>query len=282
MDPVDQHGQWIIDFSIFDALRAGFDKVVFIIRHDLEADFRRVIGDRLSKHIEVEYAFQEIDKLPHGFELPEGRTKPWGTSHALICARPVINEPFAVLNADDYYGKSAFATVHDYLINNEPTTDGKHNVALISFLLGNTLSDNGGVTRGVCLTDENGMLTGVKETKNIIKTGDGAAVMEDDGLRPLDINTKVSMNFWGLYPELIDEIADGFPKFLSEMNDPLKDEYLLPVSIDQMMKDGRCLVDVKESADKWFGVTYQEDKASCKQAFEELIESGVYKSPLYE
>ena len=280
LEAVGPNGEIIVDYSIHDAIEAGFDKVVFIIRHDLEADFRRIIGDRIAKQIEVAYAFQEVTDLPDGFTLPDGRTKPWGTSHALLCAKDVVNEPFVIINADDYYGKEGFRLAHDYLVNTPAEENGRKNAALIGFILGNTLSENGGVTRGICRKDEQDRLTEIAETKNIIKTPEGAAVMRDDGLIPVDPASLVSMNMWGLFPGFLSALEARFPDFLRNMTDPRKDEFLLPVTIDEMLKAGEITVDVRQSPDKWFGVTYQEDKAAVKEAFARLIEEGVYKTPL--
>ena len=281
LEPVGPNGEIIMDYSIADAVSAGFDKVVFIIRHDLEEDFRRIIGERIEKKVEVSYAFQELTALPEGYSLPEGRTKPWGTSQALLCAKDVIKEPFAVINADDYYGRDAYAIIHQYLTGAEPVGPlGKLNMAMVSFILKNTLSDNGGVTRGICICDEEGNLVGIDETKNIVKRPDGAAVMRGESLIPLDGNGKVSMNFWGFFPAFLEALERGFPAFLDKLSDPLKDEYLLPVCVDAMLRNGLADVKVLTSSDRWFGVTYQEDKQTVKDAFAALIEQGIYSSPL--
>ncbi len=281
LEAVGPGGELIIDYSVHDALEAGFDKVVFIIRKDLDKDFRKIIGDRISKKVEVAYAYQEIDSLPEGFVCPPERKKPWGTSQALMCAKDVINEPFAVINADDYYGKSAFRTIHDYLVSTpERSADGRYNMAMVSFILSNTLSDNGGVTRGICLQDEDGNLTGIDETKNIIRTPDGAGIEKEDGIVPVDRNSLVSMNFWGFFPPFLDALEEAFPAFLKKAGDFMKAEYLLPTSVDAMIKENSAAVKVLTSEDHWFGVTYQEDKQSVKDAFAELISKGVYDSPL--
>ena len=215
LEPVGPNGEIIMDYSIHDALEAGFNKVVFIIRKDLEKDFKEVIGNRISKITEVEYAFQELDDLPAGFAKPEGRTKPWGTGQAVLACKGLVKEPFAVINADDYYGKDPFVKLHDYLVQ-EHDVDEVMPISMAGFVLGNTLSDNGGVTRGVCVVDENGNLTGVNETKNIVKTAEGAGVEKEDGtVDPIDKNSLVSMNMWGLQPEFIDLLEKGFVEFLS-------------------------------------------------------------------
>lgn len=229
LEPVGPNGEIIMDYSIHDALEAGFNKVVFIIRKDLEKDFKEVIGNRISKITEVEYAFQELDDLPAGFAKPEGRTKPWGTGQAVLACKGLVKEPFAVINADDYYGKDPFVKLHDYLVQ-EHDVDEVMPISMAGFVLGNTLSDNGGVTRGVCVVDENGNLTGVNETKNIVKTAEGAGVEKEDGtVDPIDKNSLVSMNMWGLQPEFIDLLEKGFVEFLSAQKEgDVKGEYLLP------------------------------------------------------
>jgi hypothetical protein len=271
-----------MDYSIHDAIEAGFDKVVFIIRRDIEEDFRRIIGDRIEKLIPVEYAFQDINDLPEGFSVPEGRTKPWGTGQAVLAARDAIKEPFVVINADDYYGKNGFVAMHDALVNASENGD-EEEIYLAGFILKNTLSDNGGVTRGICSQDEDGNLTGIEETKNIIRTdsGSGAAAMTDEGLVDVDADSLVSMNMWGLMPTFVDKLREGFPKFLAGIKEgDIKTEYLLPIIIDGMLREGIARVHVLRTEDKWFGVTYREDKDSVRDAFAELVKNGVYESPL--
>ena len=280
--PVGPSGEIIMDYSIHDAIEAGFDKVVFIIRRDIEEDFRRIIGDRIEKLIPVEYAFQDINDLPEGFSVPEGRTKPWGTGQAVLAARDVINEPFVVINADDYYGKNGFVAMHEALVNASETGDVEE-IYLAGFILKNTLSDNGGVTRGICSQDEDGNLTGIEETKNIIRTdsGSGAAAMTDEGLVDIDADSLVSMNMWGLMPSFVDALREGFPKFLAGIKEgDIKAEYLLPIIIDGMLQEGKARVHVLRTEDRWFGVTYREDKDSVRDAFAELVKNGVYESPL--
>ena len=268
LEPVGPNGEIIMDYSIHDALEAGFNKVVFIIRKDLEKDFKEVIGNRISKITEVEYAFQELDDLPAGFAKPEGRTKPWGTGQAVLACKGLVKEPFAVINADDYYGKDPFVKLHDYLVQ-EHDVDEVMPISMAGFVLGNTLSDNGGVTRGVCVVDENGNLTGVNETKNIVKE--------------LDVKDLVSMNMWGLQPEFIDLLEKGFVEFLSAQKEgDVKGEYLLPIYIDELLHAGKAEVKVLPTDAEWFGVTYQEDKASVTEAFRKLIADGVYSEKLYD
>lgn len=280
--PVGPNGEIIMDYSIHDALEAGFNKVVFIIRKDIEEEFREVIGNRIEKITEVEYAFQSLEDLPEGFSVPEGRTKPWGTGQAVLVAKKVLSEPFMVINADDYYGKEAYVKVHDYLVQEQPD-DGILHICMAGFRLGNTLSDNGSVTRGVCHI-EDGALTGVTETHNIFKTENGAEAREDDGsVQELDPKCLVSMNMWGLTPAFMETLEKGFTEFLEGMEPGnIKKEYLLPVLIDQLIKSDKAKVDVLESRDTWFGVTYQEDKDIVIAAFKELTENGIYPEKLYQ
>ena len=282
IDPVDKEGHIIMDFSIYDAVKAGFRKVVFIIKKENEADFRSAIGDRLSNQLEVSYVFQDLQNIPEGYEVPEGRVKPWGTGHAIMSCIDVIDGPFAVINADDYYGKEAYVKVHDYLVREQPADDVLH-ICMAGFRLGNTLSDNGSVTRGLChITD--GKLTGVTETHNIFKTADGAESREDgQPAEKLDLNELVSMNMWGLTPAFMDTLYDGFVEFLQNVKaGDIKAEYLLPVMIDALIQKGTAQVDVLETKDTWFGVTYQEDKEVVIKAFKELTEAGVYPNGLYK
>ena len=280
--PVGPNGEIIMDYSIHDALEAGFNKVVFIIRKDLEEEFRQVIGNRIEKITEVAYAFQALDDLPDGFTCPADRTKPWGTGQAVLAAESVLSEPFMVINADDYYGKEAYVKVHDYLVQEQPD-DGILHICMAGFRLGNTLSDNGSVTRGVCHI-ENGALTGVTETHDIYKTADGAESRPEGGeVVTLNVKDLVSMNMWGLTPAFMDTLKKGFVKFLQGVKEgEIKKEYLLPEMIDQLIKAGKAKVDVLETKDTWFGVTYQEDKASVTEAFKKLVEEGVYPSNLYK
>ena len=280
--PVGPKDEIIMDYSIHDALEAGFNKVVFIIRKDLEDEFKKVIGDRISKITEVAYAFQEIDDLPGNFTKPADRTKPWGTGHAVLAAKKVLSEPFAVINADDYYGKEAYVKVHDYLVQDHPQ-DGPMHICMAGFRLGNTLSDNGSVTRGVCHI-EDGKLVGVTETHNIFKTADGAETRNDDGTaETLDTKSLVSMNMWGLTPDFMEILEKGFSEFLSGLApEDTKKEYLLPELVDHLIKNKSAEVDVLETKDTWFGVTYQEDKETVMRAFKNLTEAGIYPQGLYQ
>ena len=270
--PVGPCGEIIMDYSIHDALEAGFNKVVFIIRKDLEEEFRRVIGERIEKITEVEYVFQELDDLPEGFTKPADRMKPWGTGQAVLAAKKVIKTPFIVINADDYYGSEGFKAVHEYLMNG-----GKSCMA--GFVLSNTLSDNGGVTRGICKMDENGNLTEIVETKNIVKTADGA----EAGGVSVDVNSLVSMNMWGLTPGFLDVLENGFKEFFDKEvpSNPLKAEYLIPIFIGELLEQGKMSVKVLKTNDTWYGMTYHEDVASVKDSFRKMQENGVYKADLF-
>ena len=282
LEPVGPGGEIIMDYSVHDALEAGFNKVVFIIRKDLEKDFKEIIGKRMEQRTEVVYAFQELDDPPAGFVKPEGRTKPWGTGQAVLAAKDLIHDPFAVINADDYYGKEAFRQLHDWLV----LEHADNAIAMAGFILKNTLSDNGGVTRGVCKVAEGHThITDVVETSNIVKTEDGA---EADG-RKLDPESYVSMNFWGFpakegcAPAYLDVLELGFKEFFENdvKANPLKAEYLLPTHIGGLLRAGKYTVKVLETKDKWFGVTYKEDKEAVVQSFKKLIEDGVYREELY-
>lgn len=277
--PVGPNGEIIMDYSIHDAIKAGFNKIVFIIRRDIEADFKEVIGDRIEKlcselGVEVDYAFQSLDNIPEGAKIPEGRKKPWGTGQAVLVAKDLISEPFAVINADDYYGKEAFVKLHNFL-----TSEIKPNgFCMAGFVLKNTLSDNGGVTRGVCKMDENEYLTDVVETHDIVKTADGA---ETNGNK-IDVESLVSMNMWGLAPEYMGMLETGFVDFFKTVDtNPLKAEYLLPIHIGQLLEEEKITVKVLSTPDKWFGVTYQEDKDFVIESFKKLIADGVYSADLF-
>ena len=281
--PVGPSGEIIMEYSIHDALEAGFNKVVFIIRRDLEEEFRRVIGDKIGKLAEVEYVFQELDDLPEGFSKPEGRTKPWGTGQAVLCCKDVVKEPFAVINADDYYGKDPFVKLHRYLTSEHLGADGAVDFCMAGFVLKNTLSENGGVTRGICALDENNRLTGVKETQNIVRTEDGAAVKGEDGsLTLVDADSLVSMNMWGFQPEFIQVLEQGFVEFLKEVpKGDLKKEYLLPIKVDELIQQGKASVTVLQTDSRWFGVTYQEDREAVVEAIRDLVQEGVYEEKLF-
>ena len=281
LEAVGPNGEIIMDYSIYDALEAGFNKVVFVIRKDLEKDFKEIIGRRMEKLVEVEYAYQELDDIPERFrKKTEGRKKPWGTGQAILCCKDVVDEPFLVINADDYYGKEAYREAYAYLTSG--AADDAYQACMVGFVLKNTLSDNGGVTRGVCKVDENRMLSEIVETSNIIKTAEGAAVQTEDGAVPIDVESEVSMNMWGLSPAFFDVLEKGFDVFLENLDpENLKGEYLLPIIIGDLLKEGRMKVEVRKSHDEWFGVTYKEDKLDVVAAIQKLIKDGVYPEKLF-
>ncbi len=283
IDPIDNHGNIIMDFSIYDAKRAGFEKVVIIIKKENEADFMAAIGNRIGSQIEVAYAFQDLHDLPAGYEVPEGRVKPWGTSQAVMSIRDIVDGPFAVINADDYYGVGAFKTIYDYLVEHGEEED---QCAMVGYILKNTLTENGHVARGVCVADENDHLVQIDERTKIIKTATGAAYSEDDGQTwvETDPDGVVSMNFWGFSGKLIQDLVDGFPAFLDENvpKNPMKCEYLLPATVGQLMKAGKLTVNVLQSTDKWHGVTYKEDKPEVMKAIQNLKDQGLYPQGVWE
>ena len=277
LEPVGPNGEIIMDYSIYDAIKSGFNKIIFIIRKDIEKDFKEVIGNRIEKicsklNVEVHYSYQELDNIPSNFKVPKDRKKPWGTGHAVLSCKDIIREPFVVINADDYYGKDSFKNMYEFLSENN------NEFCMAGFKLKNTLSDNGGVTRGICQIDKNDYLTEIIETLNIIKVGE-RAVVED---REIDINSNVSMNMWGLTPKFINILEQGFIEFLEKEVSNIKSEYLLPIFIGELLKENRIKVKVLETKDKWFGVTYKEDKEFVKTSFKELIERGEYRENLFE
>lgn len=276
LEPVGPNGEIIMDYSIYDAIEAGFNKVVFVIRKDLEKDFDEIIGQRMKKKVHVEYAFQEIENIPEQYkETFKDRKKPWGTGQAILACKDLVHEPFLVINADDYYGKSAYQTAYDYLVK-------EHNsdvlpVSMVGFVLKNTLSDNGGVTRGICKVDDEQQLIDIVETHNIEKI-DGKAVVEG---KEIDLDSVVSMNMWGLTPDFFNILETGFDEFLSALEaSDLKSEYLLPTIIGDLLHKGKASVKVLKSHDEWFGVTYKEDKDFVKESILKLVENGVYPNKL--
>ncbi len=273
LEKVGPGSELIIDYSIHDAIAAGFNKVIFIIRKDIYDDFYEVIGERMEKRftelgVKWAYAYQSLPE-----DAPEGRTKPMGTGQAVLSCKGLVDGPFTVINADDYYGREAYRKAFEFM----QTCTDPGDYGMVSYIMKNTLSDNGGVTRGICSVDADGNLIGIDETKNIVKTAGGA---ETEG-RALDVNSLVSMNFWMFPPEFMDVLDKGFGEFKAGMADPLKDEYLLPTIVDAELKAGRCTVKVLKTGDKWFGVTYHEDKASVVEAFKELYADKVYDIELY-
>ena len=281
LEAVGPNGEIIMDYSIHDALEAGFNKVVFVIRKDLEKDFKEIIGRRMEKLVEVEYAYQELNDIPERFQKKiEGRKKPWGTGQAILCCKDVVDEPFLVINADYYYGKEAYREAYAYLTGRKD--DNAYEACMVGFVLKNTLSDNGGVTRGVCKVDEHRMLSEIVETTNIVKTAEGAAVQTEDGAVPIDVESEVSMNMWGLSPKFFEVLDKGFNEFLEKLDpENLKGEYLLPTIIGDLLEEGKMRVEVRKSHDEWFGVTYKEDKPDVVAAIQKLIKDGVYPEKLF-
>lgn len=275
LEPVDEQNHIIMDYSVHDAIEAGFNHVIFIIRKDIEEDFKNAIGNRIADicagvDVKVDYAFQDIRDIPG--ELPEGRTKPWGTGQAVLAAKDLIDAPFIVINADDYYGKEGFRAVHEYLVEGGTS-------CMAGFVLKNTLSDNGAVTRGVCKMDADSNLTEVAETKNIVKTADGA---QADGVK-LDVDSLVSMNMWGLTPDFVDTLDAGFKEFFEKEvpQNPLKSEYLIPIYIGELLSEGRMAVKVLRTNDTWYGMTYKEDVAAVRESFKKMLADGTYKEDLF-
>ncbi len=284
IDPVDQEGHIIMDFSIYDAKRAGFEKVVFIIKKENEADFKECIGKRMEEQMEVAYVYQDLHNLPEGFSVPEGRVKPFGTGHAILSCMDEIDGPFVVINADDYYGRDAFQVIYDYLASHQD--DEKYRYAMVGYILENTLTDNGYVARGVCETDENGYLTDIVERTRIEKKDGGAAFTEDDGAtwNSLPVDSIVSMNMWGFGASILPELKSRFGKFLEENleKNPLKCEYFLPSVVNDLLEEEKATVQVLKSMDKWYGVTYKEDKAVVVAAIKAMKEKGLYPDYLWE
>ena len=285
IDPVGNHGQLIIDYSIYDAKRAGFDTVVFVIKHEIEEAFHEAIGDRLSKFINVKYAYQQLDDLPEGYEVPDGRVKPWGTCHAVLAARKIVDGPFAVVNADDYYGPEGFREIYQYL-ESHPDSEGCYEFAMVGYLLGNTVTEYGHVARGICEEDADNYLVKVTERTHIEKMGDDARFTEDGGETWTEVpgSTIVSMNLWGFTESFLKEAEARFPLFLDTTikTNPLKGDYFLPRVVTQLLKEGKARVKVLRSADKWYGVTYKEDKPCVVAAIAEKTASGLYPDKLWE
>ena len=280
IDPISTAGEFIIDFSVFDAIKSGYTKVVFIIKRELYDVFKESIGSRLEKYIKVEYVFQERQFLD-GVDIPAERVKPFGTAHALLACYGVVNEPFTVINADDFYGADAYKCVSEYL-NNNPKDDKCH-FCMAGYELKNTLSESGYVSRGECFADENDNLTGIIERTKICAKDDGAEYLDGEEWKPISTDTTVSMNFFGFTPEIIEYIKDGFKKFLRDPNtDLLKDEYYLPSAVTQMLNDGLCDIKVLRTNAKWYGVTYPEDKPHVVNEIEKMISSGEYPDGLWK
>lgn len=283
LEPVGPNGEIIMDYSIYDALKAGFNRVVFIIRKDLEADFKEIIGKRIEKIVPVSYAYQELTDLPEGYEKPEERTKPWGTGQAVLAVKGIVDCPFLVINADDYYGKEAFYKIHDYMVHDMKDDGDVFDICMGGFILSNTLSENGGVTRGVCEVGDDNILLNVTETYNV-HMQDGKLEANDEQGKPVTISPDqhVSMNMWGLMPSFLDELERGFPEFLDSLEEgDYKTEYLLPRIIDRLIKAQKARITVLETPDRWFGVTYKEDKQAVVEAVRGLIAEGKYPEKLF-
>ena len=282
MDPVGANSEVILDYSVFDARRAGFETVVFIIKHEIEDDFKAKIGSRIEPYMNVRYAYQDLNDLPEGYSVPEGRVKPWGTSQAVLAARDIIDAPFAVINSDDYYGVECFRKLYDYL--SQPRKAGEY--CMVGYLLRNTVTDNGSVARGVCEADENGKLITINERTRIEKHPGGIHFTEDDGASWTELgeDTLVSMNMWGFQPDLIGEMVKRFPAFLDNAlkTNPMKGEYLLPNVVRDLLAEGSATVDVLSTPDKWYGVTYHEDKAGVVAAMAQKAADGIYPTPLWK
>ena len=284
IDPVDNEGHIIMDFSIYDAKRAGFEKVVFIIKKAIEKEFKAGIGDRISQYMDVEYVYQELDTLPEGFEVPEGRVKPFGTGHAILSCKDVVDGPFAVINADDYYGVHAFQEIYNYLTENED--DEKYHYAMVGYILSNTLTENGYVSRGICEMDKDAFLTGITERTHIEQRDMGVQFTEDDGQTWEDIaaDSIVSMNMFGFTASMLKELECRFPEFLEKglKENPMKCEYFHPSVVSDLIEEDKADVKVLRSEDRWYGITYKEDKEAVVSAVQKLKDTGVYPQHLWE
>lgn len=284
IDPIDEYGHIIMDFSLYDARKAGVEKVVFIIKKENEVDFKEVVGDRMEKYMEVSYVYQDINNIPEGFEVPEGRGKPWGTGQAVMSCLGKVDGPFMVINADDYYGADAFRILYDELLDSGD--DEKYHYSMVGYILENTLTENGHVARGICVTDDNGCLSEIHERTRIEKREGGAAYTEDDGATwiPIPEGSTVSMNMWGFHESILKELEKGFSPFLEKglRENPLKCEYFLPEVVGNLIRDGKADVKVLRSSDRWYGVTYKEDKETVVNAIRELKRKGVYPDKLWD
>jgi UTP-glucose-1-phosphate uridylyltransferase len=276
LDPITKNGEFIIDFSVYDAVKSGFDKIVFVIKEENLELFRNTIGKRFEDKVKVEYAFQRLEDLPNGYSVPEGRTKPWGTTQAVLSTKNVINEPFAVINADDFYGRGAFELLAKHL-----KSASESEYCMVGYILKNTLTENGTVSRGACKV-ENGYLESIEEMTKISRVGDVAVCNTDDGDVELSLDTIVSMNCWGFTPDIFEKLEKSFADFLAEKGGELKSECYLPMSVGEFMADGKCTVNVYPCSDKWYGVTYQEDREGVVASLSSLIDNGTYPDKLNE
>ena len=284
VDRITDTGEIILDFSLYDAMMAGFERVVFVIKEEHRELFRELVDERAGRYMQVEYAYQKLDDIPEGFEIPEGREKPWGTGHAVLACRHLINGPFAVINADDYYGAGGFSDIYEYLTGNR---DGeKYSYCMVGYKLENTVTENGHVARGVCDIDENGYLKQVTERTKIMRKEQGISYSEDDGRTwvKLPDDTVVSMNFWGFSHSMMEELEKGMPEFLDTAlkNNPIKGEYYLPAAADRLIREGKATVKVLTSHDKWYGVTYKQDREDVKNALESMKDKGFYPEKLWK
>ena len=281
IDPITDKGEFIIDFSVFDAIRAGFDKIVFVIKEENLNEFKSTIGKRFEDKIAVDYAFQKLDDIPDGFSIPEGRAKPWGTAHALLAARDKVDDEFMVINADDFYGRSAYALIADHFKNAPKGKNGEY--CMVGYILENTLTENGTVSRGICNVGDDGFLVDVVE-RTSIRRGEGVALYEENGTdTELPLNAIASMNCWGFTPDIFEGVGEGFKKFLAAVNDtpnPLKAEYYLPFAVKELMDEGKCSVKVYASEGAWYGVTYHEDKEKVMASIQALKDCGEYPERL--
>ena len=282
IDPMGPNGEVIIDYSVYDAVQAGFEKVIFIIKHGIEKAFHQAIGDRISRYIQVEYAFQELGALPAGFTVPEGREKPWGTTHAVLAAKEKINGPFAVINADDYYGPASFAILAEHL-RRADDRNGVADYAMVAFRLRNTVTEHGHVARGVCTAGPDGRLASIVERTRIQTFGHAIRFSEDGGDAWTDIapDTPVSMNMWGFTPSVFDALAEGFPRFLRDRGADPKAEYFLPSVVNDLIQDGKAAVRILPTDEKWYGVTYQQDKPELKAFIARQVRDGRYPEKLW-
>jgi dTDP-glucose pyrophosphorylase len=278
IDPIGPSGEVVLDYSVYDAIQAGFGKVVFIIRKDIEEDFREALESHYVGKIDIDYAFQSLEDLPEGFDLPDGRTKPWGTTHATLACRDLVKEPFGVINADDFYGRSSFKILADWLIAHAETPNV---YSLVGFTLAKTLSEHGSVSRGVCKVSDTGHLVEIEECHDIERKGEGIQLRRAAGMDSADGSEVVSMNMWGFTPGIFGQMLEGFAEFYNGMADPQKSEYLIPNIIQDRITDGTIKVESLTSQEQWFGVTYTEDKPAVVASIQELIKAGVYPASLW-
>jgi len=284
IDPVTDQGEIIMDFSLYDAMMAGFEKAVFVIKEEMEKDFRKLMDDRVGRHMDVKYAFQKLDDIPEGFSIPEDRVKPWGTGHAILSCRDLLDGPFAVINADDYYGPDAFHTIYDFLADERD--ESKREFCMVGYKLKNTLTENGHVARGVCDVSKDGYLRRIIERTKIMRVDGNTCFSKDDGETwiPIPEDSPVSMNFWGYTELMMEKLKEGFPDFLRKAvkENPLKGEYLLPTITDALINSGQAVVKVLESSDQWYGVTYKEDKPGVMAALQSMKDKGLYPDKLWK